>query len=124
MHFGLIGDVKSGWKLRPAYDVLRLFTHTAQPGWRGVRVDAEGKTEQISIAGLRSEHGDLAVYLINRADVPETIRIHCGPKMFETKWQTGRLDRPKEIHADKNGVMEISLPPMTLAALTTLRPKL
>ena len=34
MNYGLIGDVKSGWKLRPAYHVLRLFTHTTQPGWR------------------------------------------------------------------------------------------
>ena len=28
MSYGLIGNVDTGWKLRPAYDLLRLFTHT------------------------------------------------------------------------------------------------
>ena len=122
MHFGLIGDVKSKWKIRPAYDVLRLFTHTTQPGWRTVRI--EGKTQKIGIAGLRSDAGDLAVYVLNRSDVSETIRVHCGEKMFETRWLNGRLDHPREIRDDQNGVIEISLPPMSLVALTTIRPNL
>jgi hypothetical protein len=38
MSYGLIDDVRHGFKTRPAYDVLRLFTHTSQRGWRAVKI--------------------------------------------------------------------------------------
>ena len=39
MGYGLIGDVYSGWKLKPAYHVLRLFTNTTRPGMRAAGID-------------------------------------------------------------------------------------
>ena len=34
MKYGLIGGAKDGWPLKPGYHLVRLLTHTIQPGWR------------------------------------------------------------------------------------------
>ncbi len=48
MHYGLLGGVQTGWKIRPAYHMLQLFTHTTQPGWQAMQVS--GSADNISIA--------------------------------------------------------------------------
>src|SRR5262249_45459324 len=124
MHYGLIDDVYHDWKLKPAYHVLRLFTHTAAPGWRAVPVYAA--PGQIRIAALRSDDGDLSIYALNRDDKERTVRIRIAEHsdLFATTWIAGQLGAPALLRARRDGAFEITLPPASLVALTTLRPAL
>jgi exo-beta-1,3-glucanase (GH17 family) len=121
MHYGTIGDVKSGWKIRPAYHVLRLFTHTTEPGWRAVRID--GTVEDVSVAATRGDDGRSAMYLLNRSDRQKTVRVRAVANTFVTEWLDGTLHKPREIRARDN-LLEISIPSHSLAALTSFRPDL
>jgi hypothetical protein len=122
MSYGLIDDVRHGFKTRPAYDVLRLFTHTTQPGWRAIKVD--GDAENFAVAATRSDDGDVALYLLNRSDREKAMRVQLGKPAFATQWQLGKLSGTQKTQSDRAGVIEISLPPKSLVALTTLRPDL
>lgn len=121
MHFGLIGDATSGWQLRPAYHVLRLFTHTTNPGTRAVRV--KGDVAGMTFAATRSQAGDRAIYLLNRTDAQRSIEVGADGNMFETRWSDEKLFDPQERHAQANAI-KVFVPPMSLIALTTRRPEL
>jgi hypothetical protein len=122
MSYGLIDDVRHRFKTRPAYDVLRLFTHTTKPGWRAVKVD--GDAENFTVAATRSDDGDVALYLMNRSDREGAMRVQFGKPAFATQWQLGKLSRTQKIQPDSDGVIEITIPSKSLVALTTLRPDL
>jgi hypothetical protein len=96
MHYGMIGDVKSGWELRPAYQVLKTFTHHCKPGWRAVRV--EGTDENILVAAVRGKAREMTVFVLNRGEKPADVVITGLP------------------HA-----MRVSLKPLELKALSPLR---
>jgi hypothetical protein len=122
MSYGLIDDVKHGFKIRPAYDVLRLFTHTTQPGWRAIKV--QGAAEDCVGSATHSEDGDVSLYLLNRSEREKVIRIQFGKDAFATLWQFGRLGKTTKIRSRADGVIEVAIPANSLLALTTLRPDL
>jgi hypothetical protein len=129
MPYGVIGGAKLGFPLKPGYHVLRLFTHTAGPGWRAAAVEADGGTLNGKLASaLRGPAGEWTVYALNVADAeqPFTIRgLPPGATFFFTLWNadgTGRLTAASSRVTDDTGVVHLTLPPRTLAALTTTRP--
>ena len=73
MNYGIVGGARDGWPLRPAYHVLRMFTHTTQPGWRAVRV--EGVAEDVLVAATRGKGSEVTVYALNRSPNPRTIAL-------------------------------------------------
>lgn len=50
MHYGIMGEPGAGWPVRPAYHVLRLFTHTIAPCWRALLV--EGDSTNVAFAAI------------------------------------------------------------------------
>jgi hypothetical protein len=127
MHYGLIGDVKSSWKLRPAYDVLKLFTHTTQPGWCAVKITpdtvGEAPTPQLVAAATRSDDGRTTIYVLNLSDAPRDIRLNVDQDMYATQWDGSTLSKPRSIRTT-GGAIRVTLPPRSLVALTSFRPDL
>src|SRR5207237_462284 len=57
MPYGTIGDVESGWKLKPTFHLTRLFTHSSAAGWRALRVD--GNTRELIAATLLGPESEM-----------------------------------------------------------------
>jgi hypothetical protein len=122
MQFGVIGGAKDGWPLRPAYHVLRLFTHTTEPGWRAVRVD--GERDGLLVTATRGRGRDLTVYALNRGEQPATVSIAGLPAnaaMHVTAWNTrgdGRLSPSEPIKTAGDGSVPLVVPPGGLITLS------
>ena len=122
MEFGLIGGAKDGWPLRPAYHVLRMFTHTTKPGWRAVRV--EGKAEDVLVVATRGPDGAMTVYALNRAARPRRITVAGFPVTRTLRrfvWNgtgDGMLAESIEANGPAEAV-EIDLHPAAVTSLTT-----
>jgi hypothetical protein len=123
MRYGVIGDVKTGWKLRPSYHLLRMLTHSVKPGWSALRV--EGNSKEQSVAAMGGPNGELTVFLQNRADKTEQITLAgFAPRRrpHVTLWNArgdGELTIASDFESDSRGVVQLKLPPMTVSALTT-----
>src|SRR5439155_7924692 len=66
MPYGTIGDATTGWKLKPAYHLLRLLTHTTKPGWPVLKVD--GSDQGVIVAAMRGPGGEMTVFALNHTD--------------------------------------------------------
>ncbi len=123
MQYGLIGGAKDGWPLRPAYHVLRMFTHTTQPGWRAVRV--EGEAEDMLVVATQGPDGAMTVYAMNRAARPQRITVSGFPMTHPLRrilWNgagdgTATTDSPD---SDETGerILKLSLPPAAVISIT------
>ena len=121
MPYGMIGGVKDGWPLKPSYHMLRLFTHTTQPGWRALKIDGDADGKLVS--ATRGPDGDLTVYALNQTDKPTTVTIAGlpGGTFHETPWNH---ERTRTFELREDGVCTIELPPLAMSALTTFPVKL
>ena len=75
MHYGLMGEAKDGWPLKPGYFLMKLLTHTCQSGWRAVRVD--GDTTNVTAAAMRSDEGQMTVWAVNHG-TQQTMATFAG----------------------------------------------
>ena len=58
--YGMIGRPgPGGWKLRPSYELTRLFTHTVKPRWNVIDVD--GPSDDRLVVGFEKPGGALTV---------------------------------------------------------------
>ena len=78
----------------------------------------------ITAAATRSQDGELSIYLLNRSNLEQSVQLRCDREMFTTEWRHDHLTHPRKVRADKSGDITITIAPMSLAALTTLRPDL
>ena len=123
MGYGIIGQPANNWKLKPAYWVLNLFTHTTRPGWESLRVD--GSRDDQSVAAMRSPLGELTVFAMNRGEEAADFSIAGVPgnaRFRRTVWNAngkGTLGEPDTIAVDDRRLAAM-LPPLTVTAFTTL----
>jgi hypothetical protein len=128
MPFGVIGEVKDGWPLKPGYHLLRLFTHTAGPGWRGLHVN--GVADEALASAMSGPNGEMTVYLLNRGEASKTLSVSGLPveqSLHVTVWNhggDGKLSAGEMIRSDADGTITLPLPPMSIVAVTTERIKL
>jgi hypothetical protein len=119
MHYGIIGEPGEGWPPRPAYHVLRLFTHTIVPGSRELAVD--GDATNVAFAAVQSPKGNLTLMALNHSATGQTISV-TGlplPKNFHRILWTSTVPDCLQEEADVpvTGLLELTLPPRSLTAL-------
>ena len=73
MHYGILGEPGEGWPVRPAYQVLRLFTHTIAPGWRALRV--EGDSTEVAVAVVQGPNGERTVMAANHSEMAQVVTL-------------------------------------------------
>jgi hypothetical protein len=128
MRYGIIGSAKDGWPLRPAYHVLRTFTHTTQPGWRAVRVEGEAD-DALVVATRGSNAAEMTVYALNRADRPREITVAgLGPqaKLHTLVWNgdgKGTVAPGDAMNVAADGAITLKVGARSLVALCTIEPK-
>ena len=129
MPYGVIGNVKDGWLLKPGYHMLRLFTHTIQPGWRAMTM--EGAKEGVIVSAARSPgEKQLTVLALNQGDTPQTLTI-AGLKpaasLKQFLWNArgdGTITPGDLVQVDASGAVKLALSPLGLVALTSTSPRL
>jgi hypothetical protein len=135
MPYGVIGRAKDGWPTKPAYHMLRLFTHTIQPGWRAMKVTGRSDAASGSIvSAAKGPEGAATILALNTADEPVTLSIAIGGldippdrALHMTVWNAdgkGTLSPPRAIPSSPDRRLRLSLTPQSLAAITTSPPKL
>ena len=126
MPYGVIGSAKDNWPLKPSYHMLRLFTHTTQPGWRAFKV--EGQHDSAIVSATSSKNGDLTIYALNHTE--KRIEISIGNLGSATRftpvlWNVstrGALLREPPVRSDRDGIIKLNIPSLGLVALTTIKP--
>lgn len=118
MWYGLMGMPKDGWPLKPAYHVMKLFTHATKPGWRAVKIN--GSQEGVLVAAMASGD-DLSVFALNCGSEKRTITIagieKCTREMI---WNSDGLGTTAE---QKPAGESIELPGLGVVVRTTLPQK-
>jgi len=121
MHYGVMGEPSEGWPVRPAYQVLRLFTHTIAPGWRALEV--EGDATNVALAAVCGTNGEMTIMAVNHSKVEQTVAVAKLPveKVFHRIFW--RLDEPGRLQGRDDvkcaaGALELALPPESVTALT------
>jgi hypothetical protein len=146
MHYGMIGDVATGWKIRPSYGVLKLFTHSTRPGWRALHVD--GADEGCVVSAVTDGKSNYTVFALNHASPPDhadaprsadpdrsphSMIINGLPahtRFNAVTWNGSNSARPAPaaapgpavapaLRSDARGALSITLAPATLLVLTT-----
>ncbi len=126
MYYGLIGEPSQGWKLKPGYYLMALFTHTSHPGWRVRQVDGFARDQTVS--ALVGSHGELTVYELNRDKTPRHVTIAGLPpntQFHQIIWNgkgDGKTADAGTAQSSWLGVAEITAPPSSVTALTNLSP--
>jgi hypothetical protein len=141
MHYGMIGDVSTGWKTRPAYEVLKLFTHTTHPGSRALKIDsAEDRLVACALSGGKS---NFTLFVLNTTPAPhagaqrsaapdrspEKITLRGLPSLTAFRAFTwnhlnhGRVQPAPIVRSNRAGAAELSISPETLVVLTTTAQK-
>jgi hypothetical protein len=122
MQYGAIGAPKDGFPLKPAYSLLRMFTHSAGVGWSVVKV--EGEADLRSVAAMRSKEGRWVIFAVNRAAEVKTLSVGGLPRGVRfggTVWNgdgKGAVGETAGVTVDDQGTMVLSMPPMSVVALT------
>jgi hypothetical protein len=122
MRYGLIGDMQSGWKLRPAYHMLRLLAHSVRPGWMAMKV--VGSSPDQSVAAMRGPEEQVTLFAQNRSEHHSVVTLTdlpAGRVFLVTFWNAqgdGRLSTSRAVDSDERGRLTIELPPVSVAALT------
>lgn len=123
MHYGVIGEPKDGFPLKPAYHLLRLFTHAAGSGWSAVKV--AGAADMRSVAAMKSTDGNWTVFALNRSDKELPLSLSGLPPKTSFHTQTwngdgrGQVTAGSTVTSVADGSLETTLPPMSVIALTT-----
>ncbi len=121
MHYGIMGEPGEGWPLRPAYQVLRLFTRTIAPGWRALQV--EGDATNVALAAVCGTKGEMTVMAVNHSKVEQAVSVGRLPpgtvfhRIFWSVAEPGRLQAGDDM-ACAGGLLELTLPPQSVTALT------
>lgn len=122
MQYGLIGEGKDGFPVKPCYFLMKLFTHSAGPGWETIKVD--GQAEMRSVAAMRSKQGDWAIFAVNRSSTAMPLSV-SGLKQGEYHvriWNAegeGLSEDRGTNTVGAEGLTTISLPGLSVVALTT-----
>jgi len=117
MHYGVIGEPKKGWPLKPAYFVLKMLTHTVGPGFRVVKVGG-GIPDGLACA-LVGPKGEKAVYLLNRSAKQQKVLVdgfRSGMKLKQMIWNGDGAGHLEEKQIDGAGEMRIDLPAKGIVA--------
>ena len=126
MPYGVIGAAKDGFPLKPGYHVLRLFTHTIQPGWRAMKVD--GAADGRIVAAARGPNGEFTVIALNQIEGPQRVVLKGLPRdreLHSMGWNDNDLGRLWFAGSMKlpNGQIVVTLLPQGMAVFTTVDPK-
>lgn len=122
MHYGLIGQVEGGWPLKPGYFLMKLLTHTCQPGWRAVQV--EGWTSSVTAAAMKSPDGQISIWGINHgAGQAKTTFSGLAPNQDLHLWYwnahgDGQISDGQMVHTNAHGEVKICIPFQAMAAIT------
>jgi len=120
MHYGIMGEPGEGWPIRPAYQVLRLFTHTIAPNSRALII--EGDLANIALAAIQSPSDDLTLMAVNHSANVQTVSIRGIPLQKNFHRIVWTSTAPDRLHNDADvpvtGPVELTLPPRSLTALT------
>jgi hypothetical protein len=125
MKYGMIGGVADGWPLRPHYFLMKMFTHTAKPGWRIVNVVSDGAPATTLLAAMTSPAGEWTVFAVNRSEKAQPVCVAGVSKetsFHRFDWNAdgkGRVEAAGKISSDADGHVKISIPPRAVVALTT-----
>jgi hypothetical protein len=122
MYYGVIGEAKNGFPLKPAYHVLSLFTHAAGPDWRVLKVTGGDPNNQVATA-MRSGK-DWTIFTTNRTTKSDTTTLEGLPpgRWFHLRlWNADHSPATEigQVKSDRHGAIEIAVPPLGVAALTT-----
>ena len=65
MGFGVIGSAESGFKLKPAYQLLKFFTQATTAGWQPIKIN--GEIEDVWVSAVKSpDKSKTSVFVLNR----------------------------------------------------------
>jgi hypothetical protein len=125
MPYGLIGQAKDNWPVKPGYHLMRLFTHTCKPGWRALKI--EGQKATVSVAAVRADNGAFSAYALNQSSQPITVTLAglpTSPSLHTITWNadkegSGKLARGEAPKISPVGQVQLTLPPRAMIALTT-----
>jgi hypothetical protein len=122
MHYGVLGEARAGWPLRPSYQVLRLFTHTIAPGWRALTLD--GDSGDVALAAVEGPKGGLTVMALNHSSEAQSISLAHLPQSLVFRhllWTAADKDRLKDLGDFAGGAasLEVTLPAKSLTALSS-----
>lgn len=124
-YHSVIGSGTDGYPIKPAYNVIRLFTHTSNPHWNIVSVS--GSVTGKLVSALKDPNSsNLAVYALNDTGASTTISIGglgANKSMRLYIWNKngdGGISDEGAVSADFLGNIEVRLPSQSFAAFTTL----
>jgi hypothetical protein len=125
MPYGVIGEARDGFPLKPSYHMLRLFTHAVEPGWRAMKVD--GAADGGIVSAARGPKGEFAVLALNQLEGPQRIVLQGLPpdrELYTIGWNENGLGRLSFAGKMKlpGGRVVITLPPQGMTAFTTIDP--
>lgn len=63
MGYGVIGNAQQGFPERPGYWLMKMFTHSVEPGWRTMKVEGEGK--DVIVSAIKGSSGE-TLFVLNR----------------------------------------------------------
>ena len=123
MKYGLLGSPKDGWPLKPAYNVIRLFTHTyaTRMALRGCDGDKSGHSREQPPA---ARNGELSVYTPQHSQTNRATTTLTGLPQNPDRCANGPGTRKEmaqvaDAGSIKPGKLEVNLPPLGLIVLTT-----
>jgi hypothetical protein len=123
MHYGLIGEAKDGWPLKPGYFLMKLLTHTCQPGWHAV--DVGGDATNVTAATMRSNDGHITVWAVNHADKKAIVTLNgLEPRramnlFYWNAYGEGKLTDAVPVRTDAKGSVSMVIPYQAVIAVTT-----
>ena len=131
-NFGALTSMDQDYVFRPYGPIFYPHAITARyikPGWYVCKVRVEADGDFLSITALTSPQGDITILLLNDDENPISLRLRLDlqslPDRFHHLLVTGPI--PEGIQQEKdlvhdNGELKITIPPKSIAALTSLPP--
>jgi len=120
MHYGVIGEAKEGWPLKPGYFSLKMFTHTCEPGWRAVAVS--GNEADLAAAAMRGNKGEVTVWVVNHGEGMKECQISGLGDVRDVKVITWNGDGNGRLSQDgarvDNGRLKLVVPASGIVAAT------
>ncbi|HEY1687173.1 MAG TPA: hypothetical protein VGG19_20600 [Tepidisphaeraceae bacterium] len=128
MHYGLLGEGKDGWPIKPGYELMKLLTHTCQPGWRAVELN--GDTTHITAAAMKSADDQITIWAVNHGNEKSIVTfsgLRPGEEFQLYYWNAhgqGELSPAQIVKIEKNGQITAAIPFHAVIAITGLIPKI
>jgi hypothetical protein len=107
--------------------MLRLFTHTAAPGWRSIKVD--GSAAFVSLAAMRDGQRDWTIYALNRSEQSQIVYLDGLPRETSLNvltWNadnSGRIASGTPLQSNNTGALTVEIEPLSILAITTAAPR-